>query len=112
MRPDPLTIEPRPHIFWWGGGSLGSVVGGSRGPRLLFLFYMNVSGIGLHSLLDPQVLRVRWSIPLVLPWVTASHFIHCGNREAELKPSTFSSPTFLCFPVFPPLLTPPPPPVI
>ena len=41
------------------------------------------------------------SSPMVLPWVTASHFL-VGNREAELKSSTFSSLfTFLCFHVFP-----------
>ena len=35
------------------------------------------------------LLRVRWSVPLVPPEVTASHFL-AGNREAELKPTTFS----------------------
>ena len=28
--------------------------------------------------------------PLVPPWATASHFFS-GNKEAELKPTTFSS---------------------
>ena len=48
------------------------------------------------------LLRVRWSIPLVLPWVTASHFL-TGNGEAVLK--HHFAPTFLRFPVFPLLLT-------
>ena len=38
----------------------------------------------------PQVLlRNVWSIPLVPPWVTASHFL-AGNWEAELEPTAFS----------------------
>ena len=42
---------------------------------------------------------------MVPPWITASRSL-VRNREAELKPTTFSSPTFLCFPVFPLLRTP------
>ena len=41
---------------------------------------------------------------MVSPWMTASHFI-AENREAELKSTTFSIPSFQCFPVFPLLLT-------
>ena len=37
---------------------------------------------------------------MVRPWVTASHFL-VGNKEAELKPTTF-----LCFLVLPLILTP------
>ena len=42
-------------------------------------------------------LHVRWSIPLVPPWVTAFRFL-VGNGEAELKPITSS--LLLLFPVF------------
>ena len=74
-----------------------------RGPALvLFLFYMNVSGMRPRPRLSSQpltipaplfLLRVRWSIFLVPPWVTASCFL-AGNKEAELKPSIFSSLLF------------------
>ena len=91
-------------------GSLGSVVG-NQGSHVV-LFYVNVSGMHPQSslssqpltILAPQVLLcIRWSIPLVPlfhTWVTASRFL-AGNREAELKPTTFSSlllfPDFLSF---------------
>ena len=73
---------------------------------MLFLFYLNVSEMRPRSYLSSQsltipalwvFLRVGWSISLVLPWMTASHFL-VGNSEAELKPSTFSS--LLLFRVF------------
>ena len=35
-------------------------------------------------------LRVGWSNPLVQPWVIAARFL-AWNKEAELKPTTFSS---------------------
>ena len=73
-----------------GWGSLGSIVGGARGPAIvLFLFYKNVSGIRPWSRLSSQpltipapwvILHVGWTIPLVPPWVTASRFL-AGNRE-------------------------------
>ena len=37
-----------------------------------------------------------WSIPLVAPWVIASRIL-AENREAELKPTTFSLSTFPIF---------------
>ena len=43
---------------------------------------------------------------MVPPWVTTSCFL-MGNRETELKPTTFPSLLlFPCFSVFPLLLTP------
>ena len=52
------------------------------------------------------ILHIGWHIPLILPWVTASYFL-VGNRKAELKPTPFViTSTFLCFPIFPLLLTP------
>ena len=43
---------------------------------------------------------------MVPPWVTVSRFL-AGNRETELKLTTFSSlQLFPCFPVFALLLTP------
>ena len=42
---------------------------------------------------------------MVPPWVTASHFL-VENREAELKPDTFSSLLLFCVFLFPLLLTP------
>ena len=66
---------------------------------MLFLFYVNVSGMHLQSrfsslsltILAPWVpLRIWWSTSLVPPWVTATHFL-AGNREAKLKAIIFSS---------------------
>ena len=66
---------------------------------MLFLFYVNVSGMSLPSRLPSQPLmmsapwvlfRVKWSIPLVPLWMTASRFL-AGNIEAELIPTAFSS---------------------
>ena len=42
---------------------------------------------------------------MVPPWVTASRFL-AGNREAELKPTTFSLLLLFSFSVFPLLLPP------
>ena len=52
-----------------------------RGPTLvLFLFYVNVSGVCRRFRLFTQpltipvpsvFLRVEWSLPMVVPWVTA-----------------------------------------
>ena len=42
---------------------------------------------------------------MVPTWVTVSRFF-AGNREAELKPTTFSSFLIFCFSVFPLLLNP------
>ena len=69
-----------------------------------FLFYVNLSGVRLLSGLASQpltilapwvLLRVRWSIT----WLNGSTLGDClplfsGNREAELKLTTFS---FTCF---------------
>ena len=87
---------------------MGSIVEGSGSPRSYYSgFYVNVSGIRLRSLLSSQpltisapwvLLRFRWSIPLVSPWVTVSSFLP-GNMEAKLKPTTFSS-LLLFFRVF------------
>ena len=86
--------------IYTGWGSLGSIIGG------LFLFYINVSGIHLWFRLNYQpltipaprvLLRVGWSIPMVSTLVIASHFL-LGNRETDLKPTTFSS--LLLFNVF------------
>ena len=78
-----------------------------RGPALvLFLFYVTLSRMLLWSHLSSRpltipapwvLLRIGWSILLVPPWVTAFRFF-AGNREAELKPTTFSS--LLLFHIF------------
>ena len=48
---------------------------------------------------------IGWSIPLVLPWGTAFHFL-AGNRETKLQPTTFSPLLLFCvYPIFPLLLT-------
>ena len=95
----PIGISPFSLSKGWGR-SVGSIVGGSGGPALvLFLFYVNVSGMRPRSCLSFQLLpilapwvllRVRWSIPLASPCVTASRSL-LWNREAELKPTNFSS---------------------
>ena len=90
-----------------GGASLVfNCFWGSGVPALvLFLFYVNVSGMHPQprlslkplTILAPWVfLRVRWSIPLFLPWVAAFRFL-LENERAELKPTTFSSPLLLRF---------------
>ena len=59
----------------------------------LVLLAFDITG----SLVSPPR-QVVWSVPLgsiVPPWVTASLFL-AGKREAELKPTTFSSLLF-CF---------------
>ena len=80
----------------------------------MFLFYVNVSRMHPRSCFSSQpltipatwvFLRVVWSIILIPPYVTASRFL-AGNRDVELKPPSFSSLLFPCFPVFPLLLTP------
>ena len=93
--------QTRAHTYIYYIWSLGSIVGVAGGPRLLFLFYVNVSGmrpwsrLPSHPLTIPApwvLLRVRGSVPLdsmVPPWVTTSCFL-VENREAELKPTTFS----------------------
>ena len=74
------------------------IKGSIASPLVLFSVsvYVNVSSMYLRSLLSSQPLTIlapwvlfhnRWSIPMVLPGVTASYFL-------------------ACFPVFPPLLTP------
>ena len=51
----------------------------------------------LLTILSPWgFLRVVWSIPLVTPQVTTSRFF-ADKREAELKPTTFSSLFFRVF---------------
>ena len=79
------TREPiPPKIKCWG----------IRGPALVsFSFYVNVSGMRpafeyTSSLGSPLRQVVHGS--MVRPWVAASRFL-AGNREAELKPATFSS---------------------
>ena len=63
-----------------------------------FWFYVNVSGTHSWSWLFSQLLMLQapWVIfhrvvyhPSVSTLMTASHFL-AGNREAELKPTTFS----------------------
>ena len=83
-RPCLLTIEPRlPQSLiqsispYWGWGESGFNCWGVRGPTLvLFLFYVNVSGIRPRSRFSSRpltipapwvLLRVRWFIRLV-PW--------------------------------------------
>ena len=102
-------------MYFLGGGSLGSVVVGSGGPCSCYsFFYVNLSGMHLWSRLSfhplviqtPWVLlHIGWSILVAPPWVTASCFLE-GNREAKLKSTIFSTPTFPCFPVFPLRLNP------
>ena len=71
---------------------------GVRGVALvLLLFYVYLAGMHPQYHLSSQPLTIPtpwvflgWSISLVLPWVTVSHFL-ARNRENELKPSNFSS---------------------
>ena len=102
---------------YMGWGSLGSIVKGSgKHPRVILVLpecIWNMSTVSLvlpafdntHSLGSPPHQVVYPPDSMVSPWVTASHFI-VGNREAELKPTTFSSLLLFCFPIFPLLLSP------
>ena len=93
-----------------GWGESGFTCCGVKGPTLvLFLFYVNVSGMKTRSPLSSHpmtipipwvTLRVRWTIPMVSTLLTASHFLP-GSREAKLKPTTFFSLLLFCFPIFP-----------
>ena len=75
------------HLLW-----------GQGPPLMLFLFNVNIST--MHP--APWVfLRIEWSIPMVPLWLTAS-----ANKEAELKPITFSPLPLFHFSVFPIFLTP------
>ena len=48
----------------WGVGSLGSIVGNVRRPAIvLFLFYVNISGMHLRPRLSSQPLMIP------APWV-------------------------------------------
>ena len=53
---------------------------------LVLQTFDNTGSLGspLHQVVYPP----GYMVPL---WVTASHFLFSGNREAELKPTTFSS---------------------
>ena len=81
-----------------GGRSLGSIV-------VLRECIWNAPAVSLDlpafddtgSLGSPTRQVVYPPDSMVPPWVTASHFL-AGNREAELKPATFSS--LLLFLVF------------
>ena len=76
-----------------------------KGPVLvLFMFYVNVSGMHQQSRLSSQpltimapwvFLRIRLSIPLVPPWVTSSRFLS-GNMKAELKLTAFTLLLLFC----------------
>ena len=87
-----------------GRGGLGSIIVGLRdhtrvilvlceciwsAPMILLVLpaFDDTSSLGCPC--------VGWSIPLLPPWVTASHFL-VGNREAELKPTTFSGLLLFC----------------
>ena len=75
------------YLIGGGGGSLGSIFWRVRGTALvLFLFYVDVSGMHARSHLSFQplmipapwvLLRIKWSIPGCLPPFLA------GNREAD-----------------------------
>ena len=89
-----------------GGGVWAQLLGGQGACARVILFFCEcIWNAVAVSLVTPAfdgtvswvLLRVGWSIPLVPPWVTASRFL-AGNREAELKPTTFSS--LLLFHVF------------
>ena len=83
------------HIYIYSLGVVRVQLLGTRRPALvLFLFYVNVSGMRLWSRFSSQPLRIQgpwfllhvgWSIPLITPWVTTSRFL-AGNREFDLKP--------------------------
>ena len=85
------------------GGIWVQLLEGQGPALLLFLIYVNVSG--MHpgpsqplTISAPWVLiHVGWSIFLVPQWVTTSRFL-VVNKKGELKPTTISSP--LLFRVF------------
>ena len=89
-----------------GWGVSGFTCWGIWGPTLLlFLFYVNVSGMRPRFRLPFQPLTIPapwiflllgWSIILVPFWIIASRFL-AGNRETELKPTTSSSLLSLLF---------------
>ena len=64
---------------------------------LLFPAFDNTGSLGFPLIYSPR--------SMVPPWVTASRFL-AGNKEAELKPTTFSlfTSTFPYFSVFPLLI--------
>ena len=97
------------YLFIWGGGSLGSIVGGlgdcTRVILVLCKCIWKAPAVSLvlpgfedtGSLGSPPRQVVYPSSSMVPLWVTASRF-HEGNRKVELKSITFSS--FLLFRVF------------
>ena len=98
-----------------GWGTLGSIVEGSGGQHSCcysFTWIYLKCGRGLAHPPNPRDIGSHSSPPhqmvyppgfKVPPWVTASSFL-AGNREAELKPTTFSS--LLLFRVFLSFLNP------
>ena len=79
-----LSVYIYIYIMFMGWGSLGSIVGRSRGSCSCYSCftckYLECSrGLAITSSLTipaPVVfLRVGWSITLVPPWVTTSHFL-------------------------------------
>ena len=103
------------YIYMGRGESKFNSWGSGGSALVLFLFYVNVTGMRPRSRLSSQpleipaswvLLQVWWSIPLVPPWITASRFL-AENRVAVLKPTTFSSLLlFLVFPVCPLIVDP------
>ena len=97
--PTPVTWT----IYIKGGGESGLNCWRVKGSALvLFLLYVNVSGMLPRSCMSSSLRRYRLpgfsSVSGGLssrfpPWVTASCYI-AGNREAKLKPNTFSSLLF------------------
>ena len=90
-----------------GWRSLGSIVGGSRACALVILILReciwNAPAVSLvhppfddtASLGSPPRQVGYPPGSLVSPWMTASHFL-AGNREAQLKLTTFSSLLLFC----------------
>ena len=107
----PSILQNYTYIYM-GWGKYGFNSWGIRGPALvLFSFDVNVSGmcpqsrLSSHPLMIPApwvLLPIRWSFPLVPPWVTTSR---AQGGWAKTYHFFFTS-TFLCFAVFPLLLTP------
>ena len=66
-------------LYIWDGGSLGSIVGGQGLVLVLFLFYVNVSGMHLRSHLSFQLLTIpRFSVSDGLsPWLNSSTLGDC-----------------------------------
>ena len=99
--PTIITKSLKKNIYM-GWGSLGSIAGSYGGTTCVIpvscecIWSAPMVSLVLPAFDDTGSLGSppnQWSMPLVPPWMTVSHFF-AGNRETELKPTIHFTPNF------------------